>query len=261
MSDIHAFRVPKRVVFATGCGRSGTTALRSAISAHPDIQSTGTENNVVGDLLKVCDDNAVIKSRRFGMQVDEKIHESLFARLMFELVFPNESEAIHDPRALFATWLTPESAERAMRLFPESKIVMIVRDGVATVESRLAHPNFSRATFQDQCQTWARWAQLHQWAVGRSDCLVIRHERLVADSDSTISGVLSFLDLPPHPEPAKTLKTKRFHPTPEAQRPSWQRWTASDKEIFERICGGPMAELGYPIPWQNVLERSGEMKK
>ncbi len=224
--------------------------MRSALTAHPELLSTGAEDNIVGDLLEACDLNATVKSRRFAMQVSEETHEALFAQLMLDLVFPDLDRIGKDRRLMISTWLTPQSAQRATKLFPGAQFVLIVRDGVATVESRLAHHTFGQQTFEAQCEKWASWGMLSAWAQDRADCLIIRHEHLIADPGATIACVMDFLRLPQSSAPAATLRTQRFHPTPQAQRPRWQTWTDADCETFERICSPTMHALGYPIPWQ-----------
>jgi len=238
-----------RAVFATGCGRSGTTALRTALSSHPNLASTGTENNIVGDLLQTCDLNATVESRRVSMQLSEESHDSLFAQLIQDLIFPNSFENDDSLRPMFATWITPESAQRALKLFPKSQVVLIVRDGIATVESRLAHHSFGKLSFESQCQKWASWALLYEWARDRDDCMIVRHEDLVAEAEATINSVIAFLDLPSSAEPARILNQNRFHPTPKDSRPVWQNWSGRDREIFVEICGRAMDSLGYRVPW------------
>ena len=39
------------VMFATGCRRSETTTMRSALSTHPGELNSNSENNIVSDLL------------------------------------------------------------------------------------------------------------------------------------------------------------------------------------------------------------------
>lgn len=238
------------VVFATGCGRSGTTALRTALSAHPDLISTGTENNIVGDLLLSCELNATVESRRVSMQVDEATHNGLFGQLILDLHFPEGDRSGDGRRLLLATWLTPVSAPRAKGVFPGSKFVLIVRDGVATIESRLAHHTLGQGTFEDQCEKWAQWGELFAWACDRADWIIVRHERLLADPVGTIGSVIEFLGLPNDPGPASVLERKRFHPTPDSLRPSWQGWSDADRAAFERICAPSMEMLGYSIPWR-----------
>jgi len=222
--------------------------MRFSLSAHPNLVSANTENNIVGDLLLTCDRNAKYESRRIAMQVSEDDYELLFARFVLDLVFPDVK--MHDEhRLMFSTWLTPESAECAMKLFPGSKIVLIVRDGIATIESRLAHHTLKQGAFEAQCEEWASWNLLYEWMLNRDDCLIIRHEHLVAGPASTIASVIEFLGLVEHPAPAAVLENRQFHPTPASERPRWQQWSDADRQAFERLCAPAMGALGYPIPW------------
>ncbi|MDF1808094.1 MAG: sulfotransferase [Phycisphaerales bacterium] len=239
-------------VFVTGCGRSGTTALRTALSSHPNLLSTGTENNIVGDLLQTCDLNATVESRRISLQLSEDSYESLFAQLIQDLIFPNSFENDDSLRPMFATWITPESAQRALKLFPKSQVVLIVRDGIATVESRLAHHSFGKLSFESHCQKWASWTLLYEWAHDRDDCMIVRHQDLVTEAEATINSVIEFLDLPSSAEPARILNQNQFHPTPADSRPVWQNWSEHDREIFVEICGQAMESLGYPIVWKSA---------
>lgn len=244
----------RAVVFATGCGRSGTTAMRSALSAHPGVLSSNTENNMVGDLLLACDMNATIESRRVSMQMTEEEHNRRFAAFVLDLVFPGADHEDASRVPLLASYMTPQIAERAARVYPGSRFVCMLRDGVATIESRMAHSTFGQQSFQAQCEKWASWGSFYRWAMAREDCLIVRHEHLIADPDGCMTSVLGFLGLEPDSAPLGTLRTHRYHPTPDAQRPRWASWPDEDRRTFERICGECMRASGYEIPWEHAGE-------
>ncbi|MEM9166512.1 MAG: sulfotransferase [Planctomycetota bacterium] len=246
--SIHALE-GRPAVFATGLGRSGTTAMRSALASHPGIISTSSENNIVSDLLHACDVNATLYSRRVSMQMSEKMYNARFATMILDLLFPTVQHVDDSIRPLFASHLSPSRAERALQLFPGSRFVCMIREGVATIESRIAHHTLGKQSFEEHCERWASWGVFSEWAAPRHDCLIVRHEQLLEDPVGSIAGVLAFLDLPDHPAPAEVLTGKRFHPTPDTTRPRWQTWTEGDRAIFERICGPAMRSLGYAIPW------------
>jgi hypothetical protein len=238
------------VVFVTGCGRSGTTAMRSSLSLHPSLLSTNSENNVAGDLLLACHANATMQSRRVSMQVSEEEHNDRFASLILGLLFPRVSdERVDSRRALIASYLTPASAERALDLYPGSRFVCMLRDGVSTIESRMSHFSFGEQPFEAQCDKWADWGHLYRWAEGRDDCIIVRHENLLKDPVGCAERVLRFLRLPEDPRPGELLRSQRFHPTPESERARWEAWSQDMRSYFERVCGETMEQLGYSIPW------------
>lgn len=226
--------------------------MRSALSAHPAVLSSNCENNIVGDLLLACDENATIESRRVSMQVSERNYNDRFAAFILGLVFPDADPTDPSRVPLLASYMTPQIAERALRVYPGARFVCMLRDGVATVESRLAHATFGRQSFEAQCEKWAAWGSFYRWAMHRRDCLIVRHEHLLADPDGCMRGVLEFLGLELRDEPSRSLRENRYHPTPEPDRPHWALWPDNDRHTFDRLCGNWMREFGYTIPWERV---------
>lgn len=252
---MHVLR-SRPAIFTSGFGRSGTTALRMAIAAHPTVASSRTENNLAGDLLEVAHRNATLPSRVFAMQVDERAHDDIFADAILRLTLPEPNAGGTDLRPAFATHLTPDKAERALRLFPGSRFVCIVRDGVSCIESRLSHASFGRQPFIEQCRGWAGWGAMYDWIEAHPCALLIRYEQLRGAPGATLAAVLEHCDLPPCSDAAETLAGTTYHPTPADARPTWQSWPETDRELFVRICGPLMHKLGYAFPWRDAGRRS-----
>ena len=250
------------LVVLTGAGRSGTLALREALGRHPHVHSTGSENNILYELLHTARTNCTHESRRYAMQVDDAAYDAAFRKLICELLWAPP----HDPkprRLLAFTALSPTRADYLCRLFPGVKIAYLVRNGIEVVASRQRYPDFADRPFAEHCRVWALSRKLIEWGRGRNDFMLIRHEHLVKPQTlgSTLDRLWSWIGLPPEPASERFLHNNCLHPTrdgDEQRLPGealrdrsdrWRSWTPGERTVFVETCGEVMASLGYPIPW------------
>lgn len=64
--EIHPYDVLP-LLLISGVGRSGTSALRFSLGVHRDVQYTGTENNIIHDVMTVALRNCTMASRKTAM--------------------------------------------------------------------------------------------------------------------------------------------------------------------------------------------------
>lgn len=235
-------------VILSGVGRSGTTAVREALGRHGQVHSTGTENNILYELLHAAAANCTVASRRYAMQVDNAGYDAAFRRLVLELLWPRPRSE-HPQRLLAFTALSPTRADYLCRLFPGAQILYLVRNGIEVVTSRQRYASFAERPFREHCAVWALAVKMIDWGRHRDDFTLIRHEQL----PEAIDGLWPRLGLAPDPAPARYLRENRPHPTGPDDAP---RWTPRQREVFTEVCGGTMASLGYPIPWTAVTRRA-----
>ncbi|MDA0578293.1 MAG: sulfotransferase [Verrucomicrobia bacterium] len=258
------------LVLASGVGRSGTTALRHSLGVHPDLHSTGTENNIMYDVLETARHNCTYPSRRATMHVAPPAYDRQFRLLLLNLLWPKPRRGKNRPRALMAsTDLLPPRAEYFQRTFPGGRIIYIVRNGIEVVSSRMTHPNFKDTPFEEHCRIWCQSRDMAAWGAGRQGFALIRHETLLTPEGAhgAMTTALAGLGLPFHQGCVDELASQQFHPTAFAhedraaaadlrqRHARWQHWTDAQREVFERICGDAMRGLDYPVPW---LERKDE---
>lgn len=236
------------LIVLTGVGRSGTTALLRALGEHPGVRSSGHAHNVVFDVLEAGRINRTLPSRRAAMQLGDEAHDALFRKLILDLVLPSTDRPDGTRRGrtpLLFTNLTPDAASYLLGLFPEARVLCLVRSGTEVVRSRMRHPVFGTQPFEQHCRAWANAGAMHAWAQARPRCLCVRYESVRDSPEQACEEIHAFCGLSPSPLPALHLRSRTYHPTP-AGAPDG--WTRDEHELFVSLCGEAMEQLGYSIP-------------
>ena len=167
---------------------------------------------------------------------------------------------------------TPDSGnlQNFFHLFPESRVVILIRDGRDTVES------FSKSwggtgAFKKMCDRWSERVEMllkfteNAKNSGFGDSfLIVRYEDLNVNTESELRKVLEFLDLNQdsydwedlantpilgsstykggaddvHWKPIE--KTKDFKPDQK-----WKDWSSSKKSYFKKSAGENLIRLGF----------------
>jgi len=252
------------LILLSGIGRSGTTAARRALTCHPLLDSTGQENNIIYDLLETSRRNRTMPPRRYAMRVPEERYLKLFTSLILDLLWP--APRGDRPAALLAfSNLTPDRADELKILFPDSRIVYIVRNGIEVISSRLLFETFGHMTFEDHCRVWRNAEAMARWGAPRADFFLIRHEELLDEGSAgaVFDALWPFLELARCPDClASLIGDRRAHPTvhPDEscadsadltkRRERWKYWSRGQRDHFEAECGQAMRAFGYGIPWR-----------
>ena len=252
------------LIVVTGVGRSGTTALRHCLSAHPDLHSTGNENNIIFDVLETARLNCTYPSRKGTMHVAPAAYDRQFRLLLLNLLWPEPKRGKERPKGLLATSdLTPNRADYLLRVFPTAGIVYIVRNGISVVSSRITHPNFRNEPLEEHCRRWAATREMAEWGSARSEFVLIRQEDLLTgeNAEGCLRRALDIIDLSYDQTCLTALLEKRHHPTRfEDEKPEhaadlrkraerWRLWSEEHRSVFEQRCAETMRFFGYPIPW------------
>jgi hypothetical protein len=250
------------LVLVSGVGRSGTTALRHAFSAHPLVDSTASENNIIFDVTDTALHNCTYWSRKGTMRVVQPAYNRQFQLLLLNLLWPEPRRGKRRPAALVASSdMTVDRAAYLCQIFPSCKIPYIVRNGIEVVASRTAHENFKDVSFEEHCHIWTRAHAMALWGEGHDALVVVRHEALRRSPKETLAAALDACGLPFHEECLKQVVGKTFHPTQnenesreassdlEQRHQRWERWDAQQRETFSDICGEAMRYFGYPMAW------------
>lgn len=149
------------------------------------------------------------------------------------------------------------------RILPDAQFVHIIRDGRDVALSML--DKWGEREFHVDiyyaARTWKRRIRQAQAAgrqIGSAAYYELRYEALVAEPEAELRKICSFLDEPYVPEMARPQRLARtriregdFHAAVR-QPPSTlrtERWkdemAATDQQLFERVAGDQLAELGY----------------
>ncbi|HEU4952626.1 MAG TPA: sulfotransferase [Holophagaceae bacterium] len=272
--------------FLTGAPKSGTTWLGKLLDAHPEISCRGEAcvHHFGQRLVAACKDYNDLLARRKVAITDAndfpplKWEEVLtLMRTFIELRF----QAIADPAKPALRFLGEKDPEHALHfkelggLFPEAKVLHIVRDGRGVFVSAWHHnvrSNYEHLKthgFDDFLDVTAReWAdrvrRARAGAVHLGDrYLEVRYEDLVADPEPGFARVLRFLGADASPEVVQVCVAAASFETlsqgrkaGEEDKASFfrkgdpQDWrnhlTPAQVARFDALSGGLLGELGYP---------------
>jgi Sulfotransferase family len=188
------------------------------------------------------------------------------ALLRFADLTPETEERIGDYRMLLRA-PTIDGIETAATIFPDAHIVVLVRDGPATVES--GHKSFGWP-YEEAMLAWRRSVRRTLHFLAGADhrrCRLLRFEDLVADPAGEIARVIDFLELDPALYPfGRVDETPVFgsssfgrapgesvHWRPVPRNPSFdplaraQSWPRRRFERFTWLAGAEQRRLGYPV--------------
>jgi len=198
------FRTDVPVVWIGGVPRSGTTLMRVALDAHPDIEC-GAETRVIPRMLSVHaamerSDSETTYLEAAGM-TNDTIDRALAAYILTVLTrhratgVPSTSRPLcnKDP-------FTLRSMQRLVRLFPQSKFILMIRDGRAVADSivsgHVTIRGFDVETHRGALADWNRamstmFSQCMAVKVDR--CLPVYYEQLVLEPREQLRRVLKFI--------------------------------------------------------------------
>ncbi len=267
-----------KFLFLCGVGRSGTTALRSSLGTHEQIYYNGFENNIVQDIAEVALRNCTMKSRKNAMVVDQGEYDTVFRDLLRTLIWPDEEMA---ERPVHMAAINPTSAQLdyLRQLFPNSKYIGLVRNGIEVVSSRMEFQSFAENEFETHCDIWNRSARVAAWGKRNSESFrLMRHEWLYAPVklQQWMRELFGWLEIEFSESPERKILGKLEHPTSAVQmmdrkqfststiavkrnyflskRNRWRKWTPQQLAAFEDRCGQSMRMLNYNIPWSQLAE-------
>jgi len=262
-------------LFVCGVGRSGTTVLRTSLGTHPQIYYNGFENNIVQDIAEVALKNCTAKSRKNAMAVEQEEYDEHFRTLIRSLMWPDTTLASR-PIHMAAINPTPAQLDYLVQLFPDSKFVGLIRNGIEVVSSRTEYRSFAANDFASHCETWNRAVKVLEWGRRYPDCFrEIRQEWFYAPEQlhRWIAEFSSWLSIELSDEPTKSILGTLRHPTSaefsidrrafrktaiedkqkyfRSKRDRWQEWTDKQRAIFKELCSRNMGLTGYEIPWNS----------
>ena len=293
-------------LFVTGCTRSGTTLLQRMLDSHPE--------------LAVTNDSHLIPRSVFGQKVDFKtaLTPALFDEITgfkrFHVLSIEHAAAVRRATesatlAEFVTALLDDYAEGRQkplagekdpeyvrrlplihRLFPEARVIHIVRDGrdVAlstldwvTPQRFLGRLSLWREEPIAACALWWRRQVAAGIDGGRligERYLEVRYEQLVQDPEAVLRDACRFLAVPYSPATIRFHEGRTVRRRSTASKDQWlppttglRDWQVSlDRpklELFEALAGDLLSEIGYRLATdpaarsQAVLRRAAECRE
>jgi len=201
------FRTDVPIIWIGGVPRSGTTLMRVALDAHPDIEC-GAETRVIPRMLSVH--AAMERSESETTYLDaagltnDTIDSALAAYILTVLTHHGVRSVARTsgPAHLLCNKdpFTLRSMQRLARLFPRSRFVLMIRDGRAVADSivsgHVTIRGFDVKTHRGALADWNRamstmFSQCMAVSVDR--CLPVYYEQLVLEPREQLRRVLQFL--------------------------------------------------------------------
>jgi hypothetical protein len=288
----------EREIFIGGCGRSGTTLVGAILGAHSDCICP-PESHFKVSALRSCqrDDGTVDldealsfirmhwRFKLWDLDVDpDEVLDGSYADLLTSLV-----EAYAQDRGIAGhVWVdhTPENINYAsvlLKLFPEAKLIHIVRDGRAVANSILPL-DWGPNTVIEAAAWWkaiVREGLALEAFLPPEQIVRVRYEDLVYAPEATVRRLCGELDLAYEPA---MLAANGFRPPgytasqhelighrPDPARATRWKETLSDRqvEIFETLAADLLEQLGYdlvygaeakpPTAWERAAANAREL--
>ena len=268
--------------FIVGAQRSGTTMLRLMLNSHPDVAIPFESVFIVeffrrldayGDLgdprnaARLLDDIASHRMVKKGGLITDR--DAILRRPirsytdLVDAIFSTyaASRGKHRWGDKTPSYVTDIDVLRAM--FPTCRIVHLVRDGRDVALSN-RNVEWGIRSIPRVAADW-RWKALVGHKIGTvlgHDYLLVRHEDLVVDTESTLRRVAAFLELPyaasmlEYPERGATdlpVESAKWHRNsiraPDAGLVGlWKRtMPRADRIIFEQCAGDALEAFGYEL--------------
>lgn len=240
-----------------GCGRSGTTLLRTILSRHQEI-ACGEESTVF--LRRISSPEHI--GWRYGIDPDEISEMMRRSRSQAEFIVRFEATCLERSGKTIWAEKTPENVRRfgfIRRNFPAARLVHVIRDGRDVVCSLRRQrwfkvPETERSTMAAVEYAIDYWMERVEAGIRfRGDPLYheIRYEDLIDDPTETLQALFDALGLDWEPSLLVAPGTEDDAPH---QRPIYafavEQWrtelSPAEIALIERKAGPLLRSLGYP---------------
>jgi hypothetical protein len=241
------------MIFNVGSRRSGTFWLQRIVTAHPDVSAVGSETHLFSHGIAPLADrfhHAALGSSQVGSTFIER--DALL-------------DALRDfCDAVFAPMIEPGRTRLAERtplhalhtgligdIYPDGRIVHIIRDGRDVVRSLLAQ-QWGPENVADGAREWRAAIESARAGAPAEHYLEIRYEDLHADPERRIGELYDWLELPVDDavlEHALAEARVQRNLDPKGTPPGAGKWrsvlTPEDLDAFEAVAGDLLYGLGY----------------
>jgi hypothetical protein len=242
-----------RMIFNVGSRRSGTFWLQRIVSAHPDVSAVGSETHLFSHGIA---------------PLAERFHHAALGSAQVGSTFIERDALLDALRdfcdAVFAPMIEPGKTRLAERtplhalhtgligdIYPDGRIVHIVRDGRDVVRSLLAQ-QWGPENVADGAREWRAAIESARAGARGDRYLEVRYEDLHADPVARIPELYRWLELPVDDaivEHALAEAKVERNLDPKGTPAGAGKWrtvlTPQDLAAFEDVAGEVLYGLGY----------------
>ena len=248
-----------RMIFCVGAQRSGTTWLQRMLAIHPDVVTLPSETQLISvgmTTLARQTHQGAMSSRVTGRTFMDAEAFADAGRAFCDAVFGGLASSL-DPDARYVLERSPNHAERldlVAQLYPDARVVHIIRDGRDVARSLVAQ-NWGPDDLRLAARRWRRAVETARRA-GPAFAVYaeVRYEDLLADPRRIYTDLLAKLGLTAHAETVDTALAEAGRAAnvdvsqPRIAHGKWQPvWSPADLAAFEAEAGDLLyGQLGYP---------------
>ncbi|WNH09621.1 sulfotransferase family protein [Thalassobellus suaedae] len=257
--NIHK-KIP-RILLVTGTGRSGTTMLRKSLGQHNQIYYRGNENNIFLDIVSTFHKNCTMKSRKVAMELSQVQYDVEVKKIIFSILFPALDKNRKYKYFLIASALDSKILEYIKVLFPNIKILQIIRNGIEVVSSRMNYEGFKYDGFENHIEVWNKDIEIgkHCKEIFGDNYKIVKQECFL-DSwalKKNLEEIFDWLEVKYDDNVYNSISQTKFHPTVikiedavnlKNRVDRWGMWSEEQKALFKDKALTNMKALGYKIP-------------
>lgn len=259
--------------------RSGTNFLSHIMGHHPDLEFPKGDQlpneqclyTYSGELESYIEKTVTTWGKWVeGGDAEIDIHAKELMRHIGRGILQYFSTFITSGKTLLFKTPDAGNVENVLHLFPQAKVVILVRDGRDTMES-FAKSWGGTGAFEKMCERWSQRTETilkfkeQADKAGMSDSYIeVRYDRLNDDTTAEMKKIFTFLNLDNDKYPWEELKdmpvlgssaykneSGKVHWEPikktEEFKPNqkWINWSSWKKRTFKRLAGENLIKLGF----------------
>lgn len=246
------------MIFVVGAQRSGTNWLDRMLTTHPEIVGIRAETHLfshgIAPLLERFHHGASDSATTGAVYMDPtRLYDSL--RQFCDDVFLAQADHLSgpSPRILERTPLHVHHLDLISSLYPDARVVHIIRDGCDVARS-LTVQSWGPATLAEAAREWAS-AIRDARSASVPHYTEVRYEDLLASPVESVAELFEWLGLHAGDEVRAAIaqeagvafNVSRGHPGIRAAK--WRsELSAEDQAVMVQEAGGLLVELGYGLP-------------
>ena len=258
-------------IFVTGIGRSGTSALLKCLVYHQDVIEPEVlgEAPFIGHFVNFIhnyenSDDRDYRLKNYKLGTEDRA--AAFGELLFKLHIKakNEEDLVDIESKYWPAKAFPnrKNFKSFKSIFPDMKMMYIMRNGIEVVNSTRNFHGFSNLSFEDCCRRWAGSIQANNFLENRRDVAFIKHHEMVTDPVNVLNDAFASIGMSRDSKPGEYIQSNIFNSSFDKTegninaekhfqgrlQEAWNAWTQDEQNLFVRLCGSYMKTYGFALP-------------